>query len=409
MVAYLVRVFGFDHLDLAEDVVQDALCRAMETWPLRGVPDNPSAWLMRAARNRAIDLLRRADQFRFFLPELIHLLRQREEMTAAAPPAYAGEIRDDQLRMMFACCHPDLSTAAQVTLILKTLCGFSVAEIASALLSSADSVEKRLGRARQLLRRTAAPPDVGGVEEIGGEVAVGSRLQAVLQAIYLLFNEGYHGSGPYPAVREDLCLEALRLALLVAEHPAGDTPETHALLALLCFSAARLPGRLDEEGDLVQLRTQDRSRWDRELIGRGFSFLARASQGASCTAYHLEAGIAALHCAAPTYEATDWPEILRLYDQLHRLAPSPIVALSRAVALGNAHGPDAGLAELAKLRSSPRLRRYPFHAAALGELHLRAGRPAAAAAHFQEALRLARSPAETSFFTRRLQACGTAE
>ena len=226
--------FGLERLDLAEDVVQDTLCRALETWPMHGLPDNPSAWLMRVARNRAIDLLRRDNQFRYFAPELVHLFKLREELPVETP-AFEKEIRDDELRMMFSCCHPELSTEAQVTLILKTLCGFSVSEIAHALLASEDSIEKRLGRARKLFRLSGTFVEITNASEIA------ERLEAVYQAIYLLFNEGYHGSQSEQTVREDLCFEAIRLALLLSEHPEGETPRTHALLALLFFMRPVFP------------------------------------------------------------------------------------------------------------------------------------------------------------------------
>jgi len=398
MVSYLSRIFGLGRLDLAEDVVQDALCRALETWSIQGLPDNPSAWIMRVARNRAIDLMRRDDQFRFFAPELAYLLKLREEATAETPD-FEKEIKDDQLRMMFSCCHPDLSTEVQAPLILKTLCGFSISEIAHALLASEDSIEKRLGRARKLFRLSGTFVEINDASEIP------RRLEAIYQAIYLLFNEGYHGSRSEKTVREDLCFEAIRLALLLSEHPEGEKPKTHALLALLCFHAARLPGRMDDDGGLIQLELQDRSIWDRELIGKGFHFLEKSSRGNELSEYHLEAGIAALHCAAPTYEKTDWAKILELYDALYRLKPSPIVALNRAIALGKALGPEEGLAELRKIHDFARLKDYPFFPAAHGEFHLLARRPTEAAKHFEKAIKLARSRSETNFFERKLRAC----
>lgn len=390
------------HLDLAEDVVQDTLCRALEAWPLHGLPDNPSAWLMRVARNRAIDLLRRDEQFRYFAPELARLLRLREDLPGETP-AFEREIEDDQLRMMFSCCHPELSTAAQVTLILKTLCGFSVSEIAHALLASEDTIEKRLGRARKLFRLS------GTFVEIPSASDIPKRLEPVYQAIYLLFNEGYHGSRSEPKVREDLCSEAIRLALLLSEHPAGGNPKTHALLALLCFHAARLPGRMDEEGDLIQLEMQDRSKWDRDLIAKGFHFLEKSSMGNELSEYHLEAGIASLHCLAPSYQEIDWAKILELYDVLYRIRPSPIVALNRAVALGKAQGPEEGLTELSKIPDRAKLKDYPFYPAAQGEFHFLAGRPDEAAKHFKGAIKLARSRSEANFFEHKLKACRSAK
>ena len=398
MVSYLTRIFGLGRLDLAEDVVQDTLCRAMEVWSIQGLPDNPSAWLMRVARNRAIDLVRRDDHFRYVAPELAHLLHLREE-TSAGTPDFDREIQDDELRMMFACCHPDLSIEAQVTLILKTLCGFGVAEIANALLTSEDAIEKRLGRARKLFRES------GGFVELTNGAEIPQRLEAVYQAIYLLFSEGYHGSQSEQTVREELCCEAIRLALALSEHPEGNRPRTHALLALLCFHAARLPGRIDEGGELVQLEMQDRSKWDRDLIAKGFYYLEQASTGTELSEYHLEAAIASFHCAASSYDETEWGRIVELYDTLYRLKPSPIVALNRAVAVGNAHGPEEGLVELSRIPEAAKLTDYPFYAAAQGEFHLLAGRRWEALRHFEEAVKLARSPSEAKFFERKLRDC----
>jgi RNA polymerase sigma factor (sigma-70 family) len=398
MVPYLTRILGLGRLDLAEDVVQDTLCRAMETWPVHGVPENPSAWLMRAARNRAIDLIRRDDRFRYFTPELTHLLKVREELPQGTP-AFQNQIRDDQLRMMFACCHPQLSTEAQVTLILKTLCGFSVAEIAHALLVSEESVEKRLGRARKQFR------DSGTFEEFTDATEMPGRLHAVYQAIYLLFNEGYHGSHSEQTVREELCCEAIRVAVLLSEHPQGNKPSTFALLALLCFHASRLHGRMDEDGALIQLEIQDRSKWDRELIARGFLFLEKSSTGSELTEFHLQAGIASLHCAAAAYQQTDWAKIVELYDELYKISPSPIVALNRAIALGSASGPEEGLCALRQIAGVEQLREYPFYPAAQGEFHLLAGRLEEAREYFGKAEMLARSRSEAEFFGRKLKSC----
>lgn len=399
MVSYLTRIFGIGRLGMAEDVVQDTLYRALETWPVYGVPENPPAWLMRVARNRAIDIVRRDGRFRHIAPELERELAS-EDSLSVEDAAFANEIRDDQLRMMFSCCHPALSTDARMTLILKTLCGFGVAEIAHALLVSEDSIEKRLSRARNVLRTS------GDFVEIATAPDIPERLEAVYQATYLLFNEGYHGTRAEATVREELCFEAIRLALLLSEHPESSGPRTYALLALFCFQAARLSGRTGEEGGLLQLRRQDRSKWDRNLIARGFYFLDKASFGEELSEFHIEAGIAALHCAAPSYGETEWGKILGLYDTLYGIAPSPIVALNRAVALGNAFGPEEGLAEIGKIPDAERLRDYPFYEAALGEFHLIAGRPGEAVKHFERAIELARSPAEKEFFGRKVRECG---
>src|SRR5262249_33487684 len=372
--------------------------QALQAWSMQGIPDNPSAWLMRVARNRAIDLIRRDDQFRYFTPELTYLLKLREE-TAVGEVTFATEINDDELRMMFSCCHPALSTEVQVTLILKTLCGFSVAEIASAFLASEDSIEKRLGRARAIFRESGRFVQFTEAADIPG------RLEAVYQALYLLFSEGYHASHSDRTIREDLCYEALRLALLLSDHPQGARPKTFALVALFCFDAARLPGRVDTEGFLIQLENQDRSKWDWALIGKGFRFLEKSASENELSEFHLEAAIASLHSGAEAYEKTDWGRILELYNLLYRLKPTPIVALNRAVAVAHTHGPEEGLAELETIPDLPKLRDYLFYPAAQGEFYRLAGRRKEARICFERALKLARNPTEVRFLESKLEAC----
>ncbi len=401
MVSYLSRLFGLSRLSLAEDVVQDALCQALQSWSVDGLPDNPSAWLMRVARNRAIDLIRRDSHLGDLAPELTLLLQQREK-SLESQPDFEKAIQDDQLRLMFSCCHPELSTEVQVTLILKTLCGFSVAEIASALLVNHDSIEKRLARARKLFRES------GSLVEVADAVGFTERLEAVYQAIYLLFNEGYHGSQSETTIREDLCYEALRLALLLCEHPQGARPRTFALVALFCFNAARLPGRVDAEGFLIQLESQDRSTWDQQLITQGFVSLEKSAAGSELSEYHLEAAIACLHSSAETYANTDWSRILELYNLLYQLKPTPIVALNRAIAVGYSRGPDEGLRELESILDLSKLKDYPFYPAARGEFHRLAGRFAEARLCFQTALDWARNPAETELLSRKLAMCESA-
>ncbi len=402
MAAYLVRAFGPARLELAEDVVQDVLCRALELWPARGVPENPSAWLMRAARNRAVDILRRDGRLSFFAPEIESLIMNAEAASkdAAGAAALEREIQDDELRLMFSCCRPEISPEAQVALILKTLCGFSVSEIAQALLAEEGAVEKRLGRARAAFR------DAGELEPLRA-AQIPERLEAVHQAIYLLFSEGYHGSGSDQVVREDLCFEALRLVLLLAEHPGAAKPRTFALAALFCFGAARLSGRAGAAG-LLPLEEQDRSAWDRSLIARGFDFLERSAAGRELSDYHLEAAIAALHSSAPNAEETDWREILGLYDRLLLVKPTPVVALNRAVAAGRALGPEKGLAELGAIVGAEKLKGYSFYPAARGELLRQTGRPAEAQKCFRQAAALARTKPEAEFFARRASECHAA-
>jgi RNA polymerase sigma factor (sigma-70 family) len=399
IVAALTRVFGVHNLALAEDVVQDALCRALEVWKLRGVPENPSAWLMATARNRALDVIRRERTARTFAPELGRLLES--EWTAA--PALAEQlepdaIRDDELRMMFSCCHPRLPEEAQVALVLHILCGFGVGEIASTFLSKEGAIEKRISRGKKVLAGSKA------LFELAPAGDFPARLGAVQRALYLLFNEGYHGASE-SAVRVELCEEAMRLAVLLLRHPPAATPATHALAALMCLHAARLPARLDGGGDLIPLLEQDRARWDRALVAEGERLLERSASGDEVTEYHVEAAIAWVHAEARSAEETRWDRIVSLYDTLLAIRPSPVVALQRALAVAQVDGPERGLDAIRAIAQSERLAAYPFYFAALGELELRRGQGAIAGEHFRAALSLARSSMERRFLEARLAAC----
>ena len=397
MVAVLVRILGPANVELAEDVVQDVLCRALETWKYGRLPESPEAWLMQAAKHRAIDIVRRRGRFDDLSAELA---RQVESEGALAPDIEASfeeaAIQDGLLRLAFSCCDPSLGVESQVAMILKYLCGFSVREIARAFLTSEDTVEKRLSRARSALKVSRA------FDELAPEELARERLPTVLHALYLLFNEGYHGANDEVSVREELCLEALRLASMLAAHAAFATPNTKALVALMCLHGARLPARLDEEKGLVTLAGQDRSRWNHELLGEGLCWLAESASGERAGEYHLEAAIAGQHAVAASVEATDWAMIRELYDALYRIKPSAVVALNRAIAIGLAEGPEAGVAALETLPGRERLESYPFYAAALGDMHLRAGSADVAREHFTKASRLARNAEERRFLERRL-------
>jgi len=396
LVATLTRVLGVHHLALAEDAVQETLAAAVEIWAFRGLPDNPSAWLMTAARNRAISMLRRERTSRRFAPEIGRLAEAESVVTPDSGGAHLPQaLRDDELRMMFSCCHPDVSEDAQVALVLSLLGGFSAHEVAEAFLVSLAAMEKRLARAKKVLSGSRALFDLGARD-------FDARLKAVHRALYLLFTEGYHGASPDAVVRRDLCQEAMRLVALLVAHAPAATPGTHALAALMCLDAARLPGRLDEAGELTELSRQDRGRWDGRLIAQGLELLERSARGEVVSEYHLEAAIAATHALAPAAEQTPWGEIVQLYDALFRLRPSPVVALNRAVAIAERDGPESGMRELQQIRGAERLAAYPFYPAAFGELELRRGRPGAARKHFQAARSLARNPAERRFLEARI-------
>jgi len=397
MVAALTRIFGTHNLALAEDVVQDAFCRALEVWKTRGVPENPSAWLMATAKNRALDVVRRKRTAQSFAPEMGRLLETEWTLAPALDEAFAAHtIRDAELRMMFSCCHPRLPEEAQLALILNVLCGFGAGEIASALLSSPAAIEKRLARGKQALAGAKSLFDLGDAEFT-------ARLDTVRRALYLLFNEGYHSAAAGPGVRSELCAEALRLTALLREYAPAATPTTSALGALMCLDAARLPARIDAAGDLSALVEQDRSRWDARLIAEGLELLERSAAGNELTQYHVEAALAAVHTSARTIEDTDWATIVSLYDRLMAIAPSPVVALNRAIAIGQRDGPERGLEALAAITDRERLSRYPFYVAALAELELRRGNRMAARRHFGAALELARNDAERRFLAKRIE------
>jgi len=399
MVSALVRLLGTRHLALAEDAVQDALLRALETWKFGPAPANPAAWLMRTAHNRALDLLRRQGNAERLGPALARAQEAAAPEDPADGVAGGGAIAGDELRLMFSCCDPSLPPAARVAVILKYLCGFSVREIAQALLTGEATVEKQLFRARRALEERET------LFEVRDAAQVRERLPSVQGAVYLLFSEGYHGGHPRQAVREDLCHEALRLGELLSRLP-GAGPETEALLALFCLLAARLAARVGDDGNLLLLAEQDRGRWDGALVAEGLRRLARSAEGSDLTAYHLEAAIAARHAVAPSFAATDWPAIVGLYDLLLRLRPGPVVELNRAIAVGMAEGPEAGLRALGAILDPDRLAGYPFLPAALAEFEARAGRPELARSRLREALSLARNPDEEGLLARKLAAVG---
>jgi RNA polymerase sigma factor (sigma-70 family) len=398
MVATLAGIFGIQNLSLAEDVVQEALARALQTWPFYGVPKNPAAWIMRASRNLALDVVRREKVFRGKEAEIIRLM----EEDGSKPESMIfpeQEIADDRLRMMFVCCHPLIAPDAQAALALKTLCGFGVAEIARAFLTTEAAISKRLTRAKQKIRDARIPFEI----PVGDDLA--RRLDGVLQTLYLLFNEGYKATSGNDLVREEVCREAIRLAGLLAEHATGNRPKTHALLALMFMSGARITTRLDGAGNLLRLQEQDRTRWDQAMIARGTFHLGKSAAGGEITAYHLEAGIAFCHCSAKDYASTDWRQILELYDRLMEFDDSPVVGLNRAVSIAEVHGPGAGLEAVREIRDLRSLESSHLLYAVLGEFESRLNHPDAAAAHFRRSMQLAKIKSERAFLSQRLQTC----
>ena len=398
MVATLTRIFGIGHLTLAEDVVQEALVRALQTWPFYGIPQNPAAWLMKTARNLALDAVRRQKVFHDKEPELIRMM-EKEPAQPGEVEFLEPEITDDRLRLMFVCCHPVIPAEAQVALILKTLCGFSGPEIASAFLTTDAAIAKRLSRAKRKIVEAKIAFEIPAGEELK------QRLNGVLQSLYLMFNEGYKASSGDQLIRQELCEEAIRLAALLNQHPAGRQPKTHALLALMFLNAARVAARVDDAGNLLRLCEQDRHKWDQQKMARGMWHLAQSAAGKEMSPYHLQAGIAACHCAAKDYASTNWQAIVALYDQLLICDDSPVVALNRAVALGEWHGPQAGLDAVNAIPKLKLLESYYLLPAVLGNFELQLDHRPQAAAYFCRALQLAETQSEQSFLTRRLREC----
>lgn len=391
LIGALARGLGGSALSLAEDCVQDAFVAALDTWGARGVPSNPFAWLLTTARNRALDRLRRHAMMSALEPKLGEWI---EHLKA---PGGDNLLGDEELALIVLCCHPALEQEARLALTLKTVCGFSVEEIARAFLATPEAIAQRLVRAKARVREL----NLDFAMPAGPEVP--ARIPSVLRTIYLLFNEGYSASDGDRLIRAELCEEALRLAELVAWHPVASTAEAHALAALILLQHARYRARVATDGTPILLETQDRRLWDRAMIARGFQHLLASRNETALTALHLEAGIASVHAAAPSWTSTDWPALLSYYDALAEIAPSPVVTINRAVALSMTRGPEAGLEVLAPLGGQKTVARYlPYHLA-IGDLQLKRGARAAARKAFAKALALPMSRQERKLVEGKLQ------
>ena len=389
----LTRLFGPSNLALVEDVVHDALVAAMQAWRF-ALPENPRAWLLQTAKNRAIDVVRRDRR--------LVALETDSDFYAEAAVAHALSTDEDaknQLAMMFSICDDRISQETHVTLILRLLCGLSPTEIARAFLVDAETIDRRLHRGKARLRELGRH-----LYDVRQEQDVRARLPSVIQALYLLFNEGYQGSDRDNPLHPALCADALRLTELLLESLALSErarAPIHALAAMFCFHAARFPTRLDAEGVFVPLQAQDRARWDRSLIERGVIHLSDASVGVDLTRYHLEAGIACEHALAASVEATNWAKIVALYDDLLAIVKTPIIALNRALAIAELRGVDHGREALQESLNDEAVARYPFLWGAIADLERRAGRRAEARTYFARAIKLARNDAERVAYERK--------
>lgn len=393
--AWLMRRLGPSRLDVIEDAVQDAFEAALAQWPFAGAPGRPAAWLAVAARNKALDRLKRGARL-----DSVHPGDEQDARRLGfSHPDEVGDL-DDALALMFVACHPALTSEEQTMLTLQTVCGFGAKEVARAYLSTPEAVTQRLVRAKRKIR------DLQLAFEVPTGAALAERLPPLINALYLLFNGGYTAGEGEKLMVHELCAEALRLATLLTEHPATVNGETHALTALMCFQHARAPARAGRSGEPILLAEQDRSLWDAALLARGFGHLRRASADVVLTALHVEAGIASVHAAAPSFEHTDWGALTHLYDMLMELKPSPVVHLNAAIACAYLEGPAAGLARLEALAGAPRLADYVLYHAACGDLLLKLDRRRDAAAAFARALTCSVNDAERSHLLERLRSCG---
>jgi len=375
-------------LDLAEECVQDAYAKALTAWSETGVPARPGAWLTTTARNRAIDLIRREASFRAALPQLV-------DDDIASGPADGEDIADERLRLIFTCCHPALAPEAQVALTLKLVCGLTTAQIARAFLVTESTMAARITRAKKKIAVARIPYRIPDSEDLS------ERIGTVLTVVDLLFTTGHVAPSGPDLMHTELISRSVDLARMLVELLPGD-PEVGGLLALLLLTDARRPARLDSDGVPVLLADQDRSQWDRTAIREGLALVRRALRGRPAGQFAVRAAIAAVHSESPSWEATDWEEIVGLYDVLLARRPSPVAALNRAVAAGFAAGPEAGLAELEKLATEPQLATYPYAAVARGEFLHQLGRDAEARSAYEEAMTFTENAAERETLSRRL-------
>lgn len=396
MVSVLSRIFGFEKLDLIEDAVQDALVSALRNWPYSGYPENRSAWLIQVAKNRVLDRLKSKSSSHEALVDI-------DVPDDKNDPAlfYSSEISEDQLRMIFACCHPAIPPDSRVALTLKVVSGFNVPEIARAFLAKEDSIAKMITRAKQKLRDNNVQLEMPAPSEIS------ARLETVVKVLYLMFNEGYAASEGAELVRKDLCFEAIRLCELLARHPVANTPKINALAALFLFQGARLSSRYDNEGELLLMSEQDRGSWDKPMLVRAMRYLALSAGGDELSDYHLEAEIASVHALADNYEATDWRRILQCYELLQKRKFSPVVELNRIIVMAKLEGDKKALAELEKFREDPQLKNYNLFYTTQGYLLAAIGERAKAAACYRVAISLTANEPVRRFIQKKIAELST--
>ncbi len=397
MISVLSRLMGLQNIELAQDIVQDTLLQAMSTWAYKTIPDNPSAWLYRVAKNKAIDFLRKEKRFHEITPQYSYLLESEYTLSSTVNEMFLeNEIQDSQLRMMFACCHPAIAEESQIALTLKTLCGLSVNEIAKAFLTTDDTISKRIYRAKEKIKSEKIELDVPDSNELS------SRVDVVLKSLYLLFNEGYKSSHSEKLIREDLCEEAMRLCLLITQHSLTSYPRSKALLALMCFQASRLDARLDDKNNIILLKNQDRSKWSRSLMSKGFELMEESTEPFEVSSYHLEAAIASQHATARSFEQTDWRSIYHLYEMLYQLQPNPVVAMNKAIASAYAISKQNALAELQQIKG---LENHHLYYASIGEIYFELENKAEAKKFFTKALEFTSSSYDHQLLMNKINDC----
>ncbi len=394
LIAILIGSFGPHNMELAEDIIQETFIEAIDNWRKKGVPENVSGWLFKVAKNKTLNVLNREKYYRQY--EAFKKNFDRDDVDE--PPILNQTlIQDEQLKMMFVCCHKALSSQAQMALILKTLCGFSIDEIATAFLSKKETITKRLTRARGLIREANLSLELPDVVDLKKD------LDTVLKTIYLLYNEGYNASKGKLLIKKELCLEAIHLVNILATSSLGNKPNTHALLSLMYFNYSRFDARQDNDGKIILLEDQDRSKWDNEAIALGYYHLSKIVQQDEISTYHLQASIAACHAGASRFEETDWTKILSLYELLYQFDPSPIVFLNKAVATSHVHGPEKALVLLENKTITSTLDFYFLFHVTKADLNAKLNRYDTAIKLLNKAKSLTKIAAEKNIIDKRLK------
>ncbi|MEQ9425473.1 MAG: sigma-70 family RNA polymerase sigma factor [Cyclobacteriaceae bacterium] len=399
VISHLSSQFGTAHLEEAEDAVQEALIKAMQTWPFSVVPKNPSGWILTVARNKMIDNLRRKQKVVNKEDEEIYRIAESGDTSKMSDVELEDFLKDDVLKMMFACCDPALSVESQIILTLRILCGLGTPEVARALLKKDEAVAKAYTRAKGKLKEIQMKPELPSKDQVK------ERLAVILKVLYLLFNEGYKSSTGDDLIKKDLCLESMRLNKILCDSPFGEISEINALMALMCFHSSRFEARIGSEGELLNLEDQDRSKWNAELIETGSYYFHRSYRKEvfeTMTEYHIQAAMAGLHCRAKDYESTDWEQLLQLYDLQLASRPSPLVELNRLVVFGKVHGIQSAYKELVKLEGQPFLSNYYLFYAVKADFLLKLDSAESAIENYEKAMTLVENLAEKMFFQKKI-------